>query len=72
MAAKLKEKGTSITTVRDQNLSFATFPTPLLFHCPFPLSTCYEAVAEEELVELAGKWGKEAAHRAAEVPVMRP
>ncbi len=55
MAAKLKEKGTSITTVRDQNLSFATFPTPLLFHCPFPLSTCYEAVAEEELVELAGK-----------------
>jgi hypothetical protein len=37
MAAKLKEKRTSITTVRDQNLSFATFPTPLLFHYPLPL-----------------------------------
>jgi hypothetical protein len=34
--------------------------------------TCYEAVAEEELVELAGEWGEEAAHRTAEVPVMRP
>jgi hypothetical protein len=37
MAAKLKEKRTSITTVRDQFLSFATFPTPLLSHYPLPL-----------------------------------
>jgi hypothetical protein len=28
MATKYKEKRTSITTVRDQYLSFATFPTP--------------------------------------------
>jgi hypothetical protein len=35
---KLKEKRTSITTVRDQFLSFTTFPTPLVSHWSLPLS----------------------------------
>jgi hypothetical protein len=38
MAAKLKEKRTSITTVRDQFLSFATFPNHLFSHWPLPLT----------------------------------
>ncbi len=38
MAARYKEKRTSITTVRDQYLSSATFPTPLIFHYPLPLT----------------------------------
>ncbi len=33
-----KRKGTSITTVRDQYLSFATFPTPLVSHWSLPLT----------------------------------
>ncbi len=37
MAAKYRDKRTSITTVRDQYLSYATFPTPLIFHYPLPL-----------------------------------
>ncbi len=37
MAAKLKDKRTSITTVRDQFQSFATFPTPLVSHWSLPL-----------------------------------
>ncbi len=37
MAARNREKRTSITTVRDQYLSSATFPTPLIFHYPLPL-----------------------------------
>jgi hypothetical protein len=37
MAARYREKRTSITTVRDQYLSSATFPTPLIFHYPLPL-----------------------------------
>ncbi len=38
MAARYREKRTSITTVRDQYLSYATFPTPLIFHYSLPLS----------------------------------
>jgi hypothetical protein len=41
MAARYREKRTSITTVRDQYLSFATFPTPLIFHYPLPLTYAY-------------------------------
>jgi hypothetical protein len=37
MAAKYREKWTLITTVRDQCLSYATFPTPFIFHYPLPL-----------------------------------
>jgi hypothetical protein len=37
MAAKYRDKRTLITTVRDQCLSYATFPTPLIFHYPIPL-----------------------------------
>ncbi len=37
MAARYREKRTLITTVRDQYLSSATFPTPLIFHYPLPL-----------------------------------
>ncbi len=37
-------KRTSITTVRDQYLSFATFPTPLLFHYPLPLSRIHKTL----------------------------
>ncbi len=37
MAAKLKEKWTSITTVPSIFRSFATFPTHHLFHYPLPL-----------------------------------
>jgi hypothetical protein len=32
MAAKYRDKLTLITTVGDQCLSDATFPTPLIFH----------------------------------------
>jgi hypothetical protein len=39
MAANCREKRTSITTTRDQHLSYATFPTPLFFHYPLPLNT---------------------------------
>jgi hypothetical protein len=39
MAARYREKRTSITTVRDQYLSSATFPTPLNFHYPLPLES---------------------------------
>jgi hypothetical protein len=38
MPARYREKRTSITTVRDQYLSSATFPTPLIFHYPLPLT----------------------------------
>jgi hypothetical protein len=37
MAAKLKEKRTSITTVPSMFQSFATFPTNLLFHYPLQI-----------------------------------
>jgi hypothetical protein len=37
MAARHREKQISITTVRDQYLSSATFLTPLIFHYPLPL-----------------------------------
>ncbi len=37
MAARYREKRTLITTVWDQYLSSATFPTPLIFHYPLPL-----------------------------------
>ncbi len=37
MAAKLKDKQTSITTVPSTFWSFATFLTPLFFHYPLPL-----------------------------------
>jgi hypothetical protein len=37
MAAKLKDKRISITTVRDQCQSFATFPSHLIFHWSLPL-----------------------------------
>jgi hypothetical protein len=37
MAARYREKRTSITTVRDQYLSSATFPAPFIFHYPLPL-----------------------------------
>ncbi len=37
MAAKYRGKQTLITTVRDQCLSYATFPNPLIFHYPLPL-----------------------------------
>ncbi len=37
MAAKYRDNRTSITTVREQYLSYATFPTPLIFHYPLPL-----------------------------------
>jgi hypothetical protein len=42
MAIKLKEKKTSITTVRDQFLSFATFPNPLVSHWSQNEGTCGE------------------------------
>jgi hypothetical protein len=38
MTAKLKAKRTSIAAVRDQFLSFATFPTPLLSRYRLPLN----------------------------------
>jgi hypothetical protein len=38
MAANYREKRTSITTTRDQHLSYATFATPLFFHYPLPLT----------------------------------
>jgi hypothetical protein len=37
MAAEYRDKRTLITTVRGKYLSFATFPAPLLSHCPLPL-----------------------------------
>jgi hypothetical protein len=39
MAAKLKEKRTSISMVQDQYLSFATFQTPLVSHSSLPFIT---------------------------------
>jgi hypothetical protein len=33
MTTKLKDKQTSIATVRDLLRTFATFPAPLRFHC---------------------------------------
>ncbi len=41
MAARYRDKHTSITTVRDQYLSYATFPTPLIFHYPLPLTSAF-------------------------------
>ncbi len=38
MAAIYRDKRTLITMVRDQCLSYATFPTLLIFHYPLPLS----------------------------------
>ncbi len=38
MEARYREKRTSITKVRDQYLSSATFPTSLIFHYPLPLN----------------------------------
>ncbi len=37
MATKLKDEGTSISTVRDQFLSFSMIPNPLISHNPLPL-----------------------------------
>jgi hypothetical protein len=37
MAAKYRDKWTSITTVRDQYPSYDIFPTHLTFHYPLPL-----------------------------------
>ncbi len=37
MKTKLKDKQTSIATVRDLLRTFATFPAPLLSHCRLPL-----------------------------------
>jgi hypothetical protein len=37
MAAKYRDKRTSITTVRDQYPSYDIFPTHLIFHYPLPL-----------------------------------
>ncbi len=42
MAAKYRDKRASITTVRDQYQSYATFPTPLIFHYPLPFSIFWE------------------------------
>ncbi len=39
-----KTKRTSITTVRNQYLSYAAFATPLIFHYPLPLSVSFVAV----------------------------
>jgi hypothetical protein len=41
MAAKLKEKRTSVTMVPSIFRSFANFPTHLLFHYPLPLTYDY-------------------------------
>ncbi len=38
MVAEYRDKQTLITIVRGKYLSFATFPAPLLSHCPLPLS----------------------------------
>jgi len=51
MAAKLKDKKTSITTVRDQFQSFATFPTPLASHWSLPLNVLFDML-QEKLGEL--------------------
>jgi hypothetical protein len=40
ITTKLKDKQTSIATVRDLLRTFATFPAPLLSHCRLPLSYC--------------------------------
>jgi hypothetical protein len=40
MAAKYRDKRTSITTVRDQYPSYDIFPTHLIFHYPLPLRVC--------------------------------
>jgi hypothetical protein len=37
MAAKYRDKPTSITNVRDQYPSYDIFPTHLIFHYPLPL-----------------------------------
>jgi hypothetical protein len=49
MAARYREKRTSITTVRDQYLSSATFPTPLIFHYPLPLKVPKREIFVTEL-----------------------
>jgi hypothetical protein len=41
LRANKKRKETSITTVRDQYLSFATFSTPLVSNWSLPLNTCF-------------------------------
>jgi hypothetical protein len=38
MAAKYRDKRTSITTVRGQYPSYDIFPTHLIFHYPLPLT----------------------------------
>jgi hypothetical protein len=38
MTTKLKDKQTSIATVRDLLRTFATFPAPLSSHCRLPLT----------------------------------
>ncbi len=43
MAAKYRDKRTSITTVRDQYPSYDIFPTHLIFHYPLPLSYRHSA-----------------------------
>jgi hypothetical protein len=42
MITKLKDKQTSITTVRDLLRTFATFPVPLFSHCRLPLISFLE------------------------------
>jgi hypothetical protein len=39
MTTKLKDKQTSIATVRDLLRTFATFPAPLFSHCRLPLNS---------------------------------
>jgi hypothetical protein len=41
MAAKFRDKWTSITTVRDQYPSYDIFLTHLIFHYPLPLMLVY-------------------------------
>ncbi len=47
MAARYREKRTSITTVWDQYLSSATFPNPLIFHYPLPLNVTNAVLSKE-------------------------
>ncbi len=41
MAAKYRDKRTSITAVRDQYPSYDIFPTCLIFHYPLPLKVIF-------------------------------
>jgi hypothetical protein len=50
MAAKYRDKRTSITTVRDQYPPYDIFPTHLIFHYPLPLKVDFQYIVKMQMM----------------------